>query len=106
MTTRGTFCCNRTWTCRGCSDAMTGQARIQDLGQGASGVMTLRGGPEPNNLLKIGDFPLKLPENCMILKKSWGQGGAAPRAPLDPLLLVSLRRISFWSRMLQIRGTQ
>ncbi len=26
-------------------------------------------------------FPWKLPENCMILTKSWGQGGPAPRAP-------------------------
>ncbi len=28
-------------------------------------------------------FPLKLPENCLILKKSWGPG---LRPPLDPLL--------------------
>ena len=26
-------------------------------------------------------FPLKLPENRMDFKKSWGQGGRAPRAP-------------------------
>ncbi len=57
------------------------QARIQDFGQGASGVLTQRGGgPEP--LLKIGIFPLKLPENCMILNKSGGR----KEGPLDPLL--------------------
>ncbi len=44
-----------------------------------SGVWTL-GGPWAQNVLKIGGLPLKLPENCMILKKSWGQGG------LDPLV--------------------
>ena len=26
-------------------------------------------------------FPLKLPQNCMILKTSWGQGGRAPGPP-------------------------
>ncbi len=26
-------------------------------------------------------FPLKLPENCMILNKSWGQGGPGPPGP-------------------------
>ncbi len=37
------------------------------------------GAPEPN---KIGVFPKQLPENCMILKKSWGQGrGAGPPGP-------------------------
>ncbi len=40
-----------------------------------------RGEPWEQNLLKIRGFPLKLPENCMILKKSSGLGG-----PLDPLL--------------------
>ena len=45
---------------------------------GASGVLTPRGGLSPN-LLKIGVFPLKLPENCM--KKSWGQGGPGPQGP-------------------------
>ncbi len=44
------------------SIAVTWQARIQDFRQGrASGVLTPRGA-----LLKIGVFPLKLPENCMI----------------------------------------
>ncbi len=33
------------------------------------------GGPWAQNLLKIGVFPLKLPENGMIKKKSWGQRG-------------------------------
>ncbi len=40
-----------------------------------------KGGPEPKHLLKIGVFPLKLPQNCMILKKSWGLGGLDPRPP-------------------------
>ncbi len=48
---------------------------------GPSGVLTPKGGPE----LKFAqnrDFSLILPENWMILKKSWGQRGAwAPRAP-------------------------
>ena len=42
-----------------------------------------QGGALNPNWLKIGLFPLKLPENCMILKKSWGQGGPGI---LDPLL--------------------
>ncbi len=29
-------------------------------------------------LLNIGVFPLQLPQNCMILEKSWGQGGPGP----------------------------
>ncbi len=36
------------------------------------------GGPWALNLLKIGVLPSKLPENCMFLKKSWGQGGSGP----------------------------
>ncbi len=32
-------------------------------------------------MLKIGGFPLKLPKNCMILKKSLGGRGPAPRPP-------------------------
>ncbi len=43
------------------------------------------GDPEPNICSKLG-FSLKLPENCMILKKSWGQGGPGPQGPLDPLM--------------------
>ena len=46
-------------------------------------------GPEPKNFLKIGVFPLKLPENCMISKKileARGAGPQAPRPPLYPLL--------------------
>ena len=39
------------------------------------------GGPWAQNLLKIGVFPLKLLENCMIFDKSWGQGGRAPSPP-------------------------
>ena len=45
-----------------------------------------KGWPWAQTLLKIGGFPLKLPENCMIKKKSWGQGGPGPQGPLDPLL--------------------
>ena len=33
-----------------------------------------KGGPEPK-IAKNRGFPSKLPENCMILEKSWGQGG-------------------------------
>ncbi len=54
-----------------------------DLSEGGQWSFDPKGGPWANNLLKIGVFPLKLPENCMILKKSWGQGGPGP---LDPLL--------------------
>ena len=37
---------------------------------GASGVLT--------QFAQHWGFPLKLPENCMIKKKSWGQGGTGP----------------------------
>ncbi len=47
------------------------QGRIREFGQG---------GPEPKICKKRG-FPLKLPENCMILKKYWGQGGQGSRVP-------------------------
>ena len=50
---------------------VTQQVRIQDFGQGASGVLTPVGGLSPK-FAQNGGFPLKLPENCMILKKSWG----------------------------------
>ncbi len=66
------------------------EASGADLGSrsgGPSGVLTPRGGPWAQNLPKIRVFPLKLPENCMILKKSWeARGVRAPRAPLDLLL--------------------
>ena len=46
-----------------------------------SKVLTLRGALSPKFAQNRG-FPLKLPENCMVLKKSWGQGGPGPpRAP-------------------------
>ncbi len=45
---------------------------------GPSGVLTTGGGAEP----KIGVFPLKLSENCMILRVR----GAGPPGPLDPLV--------------------
>ncbi len=53
-------------------------SRILVMG-GPSKVLTPMGGPWSQNVLKIGVLPLKLPENCMILKK--GQGG-----PLEPPL--------------------
>ena len=53
-------------------------ARILVRG-GASGVLTPRAGPEPKIWLKMGAFPLKFPENCRILKKSWGQRGLGPK---------------------------
>ena len=39
------------------------------------------GGPEPKICSKQGFSPKKSPENCMMLNKSWGQGGQAPGAP-------------------------
>ncbi len=54
------------------------------LVRGPSTVLPSKGGvPRAQKLLKIGVFPLQLPENYMILKKSWGQGGPGQ---LDPLL--------------------
>ncbi len=54
-----------------------GGSRI--LVRGPSGVLT-QGGPEPK-------ICSKLLENCMILKKSWGQGvGLGSQGPLDPLV--------------------
>ena len=40
-----------------------------------------QGGPWAQHLLKTGVFPLKLSENCVILKKSWGQGGPGSPGP-------------------------
>ncbi len=59
------------------------QGRIQEFSQlGPVEFWPQRGVPVSKKLLKIEGFPLKLPENCMILKQSWGQWGAhAPRAP-------------------------
>ncbi len=48
--------------------------------EGPSGVLTLVGAMNPKFAWNRG-FPLKLPENCMILKKSWGQGGPGPPGP-------------------------
>ncbi len=52
-----------------------GAGWIQDFGQGAQQSFDPRRGPEPKICSK------KLPENCMILKISWGAG-----PPLDPLV--------------------
>ena len=41
---------------------------------GPSRVLTLRGALSPK-FAQNWVFPLKLPENCVILKISWGQGG-------------------------------
>ena len=53
------------------------------LVRGAQPSYNPKGGPWAQYLLKIGVFPLTLPENCMILKKCCWQGGPGP---LDPLL--------------------
>ena len=58
------------------------QARIQDFGQGGpSRVLTPRGGALSLKFAQNRVFPLKFSENCMILKKSWGQGGPGPQGP-------------------------
>ncbi len=46
---------------------------------GPSGVLTPREAMSPK-FTQNRVFPLKLPENCMILNKSWGQGVRAPSA--------------------------
>ncbi len=55
-----------------CTWSHENQGRIQDFGQGGS-VDFERAGSWAQNSLKIRGFLLKLTENCMILKKSWGQ---------------------------------
>ncbi len=53
------------------------QAPIQDFGQGGQRSFDPRWrGPEPK--IKIEVFPLKLPENYMIQKNSWGPGFKGP----------------------------
>ncbi len=49
------------------------QARIQDFGQGGPSRGWTTRGAWAQNLLKIGVFPLKLPEKCVISKKFWGR---------------------------------
>ena len=70
------------------------QAPIQDFGRGGPGEFWPQG-PWALNLLKIGFFPLKLPENCMNLKKSWGKGGGPPGPSLDSLLLFTFSLFCF-----------
>ena len=54
--------------------------------RGANGFLTPGGGVNPKFAQNRG-FPLKLPENFMILKnKSWAKGGSGPQAPMDPLV--------------------
>ena len=49
--------------------------RSRILVRGAQWSFDSRGGRSwAQNFLKIGGFPKQLPENCMILKKYWGQG--------------------------------
>ncbi len=48
------------------------------LVRGPSRVLTKGGGALSPNIAQNRGFPLKFPENCMILKKSWGQGGLGP----------------------------
>ncbi len=56
---------------------LQGQIRILVRG-GPSRVWTPGGRLLAHNLLKIGGFPLKMPENCMMLKKSCLQGDGSP----------------------------
>ncbi len=57
------------------------------LARGPSVVLTPRGGALSPKYARNKGFPLKLPENCMILKISWGQGcGPGPPGPPGPLL--------------------
>ena len=58
------------------------------LVRGAQQSFGPKGGALSPKFAQIGGFPLTLPENCMIFKKSWGQGGLGPQAPLDPLLIL------------------
>ncbi len=63
-----------------------GGSRI--LVRGPSGVLT-SGGPWAQHCSEIGFFPLKVPENCMILKKKnilGARWGPSPQAPLDRLV--------------------
>ncbi len=74
-------CCEKGWF--GVQIRNT-QARIQDFGQGDPVKFWPQGEPWAQNLLKIGVFPLNLPENCMILKKSSrGHGGQGDPQPSD-----------------------
>ncbi len=57
------------------------QTGIWDFGQGGQQSFDPKGGPKTQNKLKMGGFLLKLPENCMILKISLGQGVAGPPGP-------------------------
>ncbi len=58
------------------------RGRIQEFGQeGPAEFWPQRGA------LKIGVFPLKMPENTYYLKISWGPG---PEGPLDPLVFLSV----------------
>ncbi len=56
------------------------QARIQDFGEGALPSFDAKEGLSPQ-FAQNRVFRLKLPENCMILKKSWvkGVGGGSGR---------------------------
>ncbi len=60
------------------------QARIQDFGQGPSEVLTPRMGALSPKFVQNRGFLLKLPENGMVFKKKWGQGGSAVLIPIMP----------------------
>ena len=76
-------------------DRGIGDFRCQSrtLVRGAQQSFDPKGFPEPKICLKLGGFP----KNC--LKTAWfwrnlgGKGGRAPRAPLDPLLDLSLPQL-------------
>ena len=52
------------------------------FGSGGPAEFCPQGGSEPAICQNRG-FPLKLRQNCMLLKKSWGQGGPGPRPPVS-----------------------
>ena len=60
-------------------------SRMYKLTRGRSRILDR--GAWAQNLLKIKGFPLKLPENCMNLKKIM----RARRGPLDPLVLTGFK---------------
>ena len=63
---------------KGGSSNLQGGSRI--LVRGVQRSFDPRGGPCAQNLLIMGVFPM-LPENCMILNKSWRQAGARRPGP-------------------------
>ena len=101
---------SRWWKMRWCWRCRRG-SRI--LVRGAQQSFDPKGGPWAQNLLKIGGFPLNLPENCMILKYSWEQGVAGPPGPPSPPPGSATELVSFtcseathcWSTFATCRGS-